>query len=339
MPAGEDRQDRDGAAGHAPRIGAHLRAARLAARKTIAEVAAESGLTKGFLSKLERDLTSVSVASLMRLCDALRISVAALFQDAKGEVVRSGQYPPINFGGTGIREYLLTPGGEKRVQAILSEIEPGGGSGDEPYALPVDVEFVFMLDGQMVIEVAGEAHALGTGDAITFPAGTRHARRRAGPGAVDTLAGAPGGRAGGAGRRVGGGRPRRQARRPGAARPGRAAGSRGHRPGRARLAAWACTPTRSGPGPSTCSCGAARSSASGRAPPPGWPERSSRSGSARGGTSRTTRRESAGSARSTRPRWDAGWRPAGSRPRRPRSSSSAWTPGACRSATPARTTC
>ncbi len=177
MPAGEDRQDRDGAAGHAPRIGAHLRAARLAARKTIAEVAAESGLTKGFLSKLERDLTSVSVASLMRLCDALRISVAALFQDAKGEVVRSGQYPPINFGGTGIREYLLTPGGEKRVQAILSEIEPGGGSGDEPYALPVDVEFVFMLDGQMVIEVAGEAHALGTGDAITFPAGTRHAWR------------------------------------------------------------------------------------------------------------------------------------------------------------------
>ena len=82
-----------------PRIGAQLRAARHAARKSMAEVAEQSGLTKGFLSKLERDLTSVSVASLMRLCEALGISVGSLFQAAKGEVVRKGEYPPINFGG------------------------------------------------------------------------------------------------------------------------------------------------------------------------------------------------------------------------------------------------
>jgi hypothetical protein len=54
----------------------------------------------------------------------------------EGEVVRRDAYPPINFGGTGIREYLLTPSGEKRVQAILSDIEPGGGSGDEPTPCP-----------------------------------------------------------------------------------------------------------------------------------------------------------------------------------------------------------
>jgi hypothetical protein len=30
------------------------------------------------------------------------------------------------------------------MQAVLSDIEPGGGSGDEPYSLPVDVEFVFV---------------------------------------------------------------------------------------------------------------------------------------------------------------------------------------------------
>jgi Helix-turn-helix domain len=40
------------------RIGAQLRAARLAARKSVAEVAAQSGLTKGFVSKLERDLAN-----------------------------------------------------------------------------------------------------------------------------------------------------------------------------------------------------------------------------------------------------------------------------------------
>ncbi len=46
---------------------------------------------------------------------------------------------------SGMTEYLLTPSGERRLQAILSEIEPGGGSGDEPYSLPADVEFVFVV--------------------------------------------------------------------------------------------------------------------------------------------------------------------------------------------------
>src|SRR6516165_4941423 len=111
------------------RIGAQLRAARLAARMSMAEVAEAAGLTKGFVSKLERDLANISVASL--------------FQAPKGEVVRRDARPRINFGGRKMTEYLLTPAGEKRVQAILSDIEPGGGSGKEPYELPAGVEFVF----------------------------------------------------------------------------------------------------------------------------------------------------------------------------------------------------
>ena len=183
MPSASGNGQRD-AGPDVARIGAQLRGARLAARKSMADVAEEAGLTKGFLSKLERDLTSVSVASLIRICGALNVSVGSLFQASKGEVIRRGAYPPIDFGGTGVREYLLTPSGEKRVQAILSDIEPGGGSGDEPYSLPADVEFVFVLAGQLQISVAGEQVTLERGDAFTFPAGSQHtfrASRAAGP--------------------------------------------------------------------------------------------------------------------------------------------------------------
>jgi quercetin dioxygenase-like cupin family protein len=140
----------------------------------MAEVAEQSGLTKGFVSKLERDLANVSVASLIRLCAALDISAGSLFQPSRGEVIRRDAYPPINFGGSGVREYLLTPSGEKRMQAILSDIEPGGGSGAEPYSLPADVEFVFVLAGQLEITVAGQPVTLDEGDAFTFPGSTGH---------------------------------------------------------------------------------------------------------------------------------------------------------------------
>ena len=162
----------------APLIGARLKAVRRARRLTLTDVAEASGLTKGFLSKLERDRTSASVAALLRVCAALGISAASLFEaPSGGEAVRAGSYPPIAFGGRGLTEYLLTPAGERRVQAILSEVAPGGGSGEEGYALSAEVEFVFVLEGDLEVTVGGEATVLGAGDAFTFSPGMEHGFR------------------------------------------------------------------------------------------------------------------------------------------------------------------
>src|SRR3712207_3083485 len=158
-----------------PRIGGRLKAVRQARRLTLTDVAEASGLTKGFLSKLERDQATASVAALVRVCSALGISPGSLFEAAPGgEAVRAGSYPPISFGGQGLTEHLLTPSGERRLQALLSEVAPGGGSGAETYALPAEVEFVFVLEGDLEVTVAGEVTALGTGDAFTFSPGAEH---------------------------------------------------------------------------------------------------------------------------------------------------------------------
>lgn len=159
------------------RIGDQLKAARMARRKTLAEVADSAGLTKGFLSKIERDQARASVASLIRICDTLGLSVGELFNAPAGDVVRRAAYPPINFGGTGMTEYLLTPNGERRLQAILSEIEPGGGSGDELYSLPADVEFVFVVSGRLAVTLADEEVVLEAGDTLTFAPHVPHTFR------------------------------------------------------------------------------------------------------------------------------------------------------------------
>jgi transcriptional regulator with XRE-family HTH domain len=159
-------------------IGAQLKAARLAARKSMAEVAEQAGLTKGYLSKLERDHANVSVASLLRLCDALDISVSSLFQPATGEIVRaSDRQLSGSSWGTGTRAFSLSPPGERRMQAFLSEIAPGGTSGDESYSLPLDVQFFFVLAGQLQVTIEGEQVTLEQGDAFTFPGSAQRAFR------------------------------------------------------------------------------------------------------------------------------------------------------------------
>lgn len=161
------------------RLGAQLKAVRLARRMTLAGVAESAGITKGFLSKIERDQAAASVATLMRICEALQISVGELFDAPSGDVVRRSAYPLINFGGVGMTEFLLTPRGEQRLQAILSEIEPGGGSGEEPYSLPADVEFVFVVAGRLAVTLNDEEIVLEQGDTLTFAPHAQHTFRSA----------------------------------------------------------------------------------------------------------------------------------------------------------------
>lgn len=157
-------------------VGAALKAARRARRLTLADVAERVGVTKGYLSKVERGLAAPSMAVLVRTCEVLDVPVGSLFDGgAAGSVVRADAYPPVRFGGDGLAEFLLTPSGEQRVQVLLSEIEPGGGSGDEAYALPAEVSFVLVQRGLLRLAFPPEPEVeLAVGDAMTFDPGRPH---------------------------------------------------------------------------------------------------------------------------------------------------------------------
>lgn len=157
-----------------PVIGARLREARKRRHLSLSELATRTGLTKGFLSQVERDLTSASVGTLMRLCDALSLNPGDLLTGSAGPVVRAADRPEIAFGGEGVREFRLTPAGERRILVLQSDIAPGGGSGDEAYVLASEAEFVHVLEGTLDIEVAGTSHRLAVGDSLTFEAGAEH---------------------------------------------------------------------------------------------------------------------------------------------------------------------
>lgn len=171
--AARSRRVAEPAPGGVP-IGGRLRAARAARALTLDDVAGAAGLTKGFISRLERDEVSPSVASLVAVCEVLGIRVGELFESPATSVVRAAEGRRINFGGREVEEFLLTPSIQGDVQVIRSVMEPGGTGGDELYSLDCNTEFVYVVRGTLVVTLAAGSVHLSTGDAFTFPGREPH---------------------------------------------------------------------------------------------------------------------------------------------------------------------
>lgn len=64
-------------------IGAKVKAFRTAKKYTLKQLSEESGLSIGFLSQLERGLSSIAIDSLARLADILGVSLSAFSTPAR----------------------------------------------------------------------------------------------------------------------------------------------------------------------------------------------------------------------------------------------------------------
>ncbi|MFP3578803.1 MULTISPECIES: cupin domain-containing protein [unclassified Arthrobacter] len=155
-------------------IGSRIRAARQAQRLTIEQVADATGLTKGFLSRVERDLTSPSVASLVTLCQVLSVSVGDLFIAPETHLTRRNDGPRISLGGQGIVERLLTARSERRLQILQATIEPRGRGESELYAVDCDVDVLHVVKGRIKLVLTNEEYDLEEGDTLSFPGREPH---------------------------------------------------------------------------------------------------------------------------------------------------------------------
>ena len=158
------------------RLGTRIRALRQARRLTLRAVADRAGVTESFLSQVERDVTSPSIATVGRIARALDLSIAQLFaEDAStGRVVRREARRRVAYPGLKSVDEFLTADMAGRLQVILSTIEPGGGTGAEPYTHDSDEEVVVILSGVLDLWVADEHYVLREGDTITFPSRLPH---------------------------------------------------------------------------------------------------------------------------------------------------------------------
>lgn len=159
-----------------PSLGERLRDRRKALGMTQQQVADAASLTVGFISQVERGLSTPSLASLYNLAGALQASVDTFVSRAPGGgnslVTHSGERQTYRAPGIA-RSYEFLERGfpDALLNACLSHVPPGHASETMSHE---GEEFVYLVSGRMRYEVDGEGYELGPGDTLHFDSRRPH---------------------------------------------------------------------------------------------------------------------------------------------------------------------
>ena len=161
-------------------IGDHLKALRAARGMTLDQLAAATGLTKSYLSKIQNSHKLPPIATLSRIAQALGTGIGSFFGDIlkQGEgvsVVRRSERLPVVRGGTAFGYDYVSLAHDR----LVKRMEPF------VFTFPSKIdrhvffdhggeEFVFILSGKVIFQVGDERWALVKGDSIYFDAAIPH---------------------------------------------------------------------------------------------------------------------------------------------------------------------
>ncbi|WP_448382057.1 helix-turn-helix domain-containing protein [Desulfosoma sp.] len=170
------------------KIGDKLRRLRMENGLTQEELANRAYLTKGFISQLERDLTSPSIATLKSILDVLGVDLAEFFQDMPRPTVVARKKSRVLSSESSERcaIYFLLPRAMGRVMdPVIVKMQKGGRTVEHtPHE---GEEFGFVIKGSVTLWFDNKPHRLNVGDCFYFKSSTRHWVENSGRGEAHIL--------------------------------------------------------------------------------------------------------------------------------------------------------
>ena len=151
-------------------IGSKIKRLRVRLGLTQEELAARTELTKGFISQLERDITSPSIATLMDILEALGTNVSEFFSDREDDGVMTYAADDMFIkadeeAGVTIR-WLVTNAQRNALEPILVTLAPGASTEpDDPHE---GEEFGYVLSGIVTLVCGEQKRRVRQGDAFYF---------------------------------------------------------------------------------------------------------------------------------------------------------------------------
>ena len=154
-------------------IGGKIKQLRTQKGLTLEELASRSELTKGFLSQLERNLTSPSIDSLDDILEALGTNLAEFFQEDKVEqfVFREQDFF-IDERDDHTVTWIVPNTQKNEMEPILLTLPENGKSFEvAPHS---GEEFGYVVDGTVVLECDGKRNVLRKGETFYLHGKTFH---------------------------------------------------------------------------------------------------------------------------------------------------------------------
>lgn len=174
------------------RIGPKIRTLRLEKGLALAELGAQSGLSSGMLSKVERGQVFPTLPTLLRIAMVFGVGLDHFFRPDEDrpmfEITRAGDRlsMPDRPDGTAYRFESLDFAADRRGFEGYVARFPAGGTASVPHSHPGE-ELVYVIAGGLEITAHGRAHVLGAGDAAHFDAGFAHSYRALGAAGAEAL--------------------------------------------------------------------------------------------------------------------------------------------------------
>ena len=157
------------------KIGEKIRRLRVQNSLTQEELADRCELTKGFISQVERDLTSPSIATLMDILEGLGTNLKDFFNEIEDEKIvfsKDDAFVTENEDLKYILKWIIPNAQKNRMEPILIELEAGGRTKeDSPHE---GEEFGYVVNGSIFIYIGSEKYKVRKGESFYYKANSNH---------------------------------------------------------------------------------------------------------------------------------------------------------------------
>ena len=156
-------------------IGGKLKELRILKGLTQEELADRAELSKGFISQVERDLTSPSIATLTDILQCLGTSLNEFFTEEPEEQIVFGSedfFEKIDSDLKNKIEWIIPNAQKNIMEPIFLTLEKGGSTyPDTPHE---GEEFGYILQGSIMIHLGNKSYRAKKGEAFYFTPDKKH---------------------------------------------------------------------------------------------------------------------------------------------------------------------
>lgn len=157
------------------KIGEKIKQLRILNQLTQEELAQRCDLTKGFISKIERDITSPSITTLMDILEALGSDLKSFFNEKVEEKIVYGKddiYELVNDENKHIIHWLIPNSQKHEMEPILLELEPEAKTEiDRPHP---GEEFGYVIKGSILLSIGSQKLKVKKGESFYFTPDKEH---------------------------------------------------------------------------------------------------------------------------------------------------------------------